>query len=68
VPEEKIVARYDRSIQQLPWFLERADSATIFDNSGPEPMLMAEKKNGELQVDKHALRAIQDIAQRLKRI
>jgi len=33
VPEHKIVERYARSLDQLPWFLEQADQASVFDNS-----------------------------------
>ncbi|HEY0231649.1 MAG TPA: zeta toxin family protein [Dokdonella sp.] len=33
VPEDKIVDRYTRSLQQLPWFLEKVDRAWIYDNS-----------------------------------
>lgn len=55
VPQEKIVARYERSLAQLPWFLEEADRAYIFDNSGAEPRLVAEKQpDGAVALDPDA--------------
>lgn len=50
VPAEKIVARYWRSLAQMPWFLEQADLAEIFDNSGAEPRLVARKTDGKVVV------------------
>lgn len=50
VPAEKIVARYWRSLAQMPWFLEHADVAEIFDNSGAEPKLVARKTDGNVIV------------------
>ena len=43
VPHEKIVTRFQKSLGQLPWFLDHADRAYIFDNSGAEPRLVGEK-------------------------
>lgn len=55
VPHAKIVARYERSLAQLPWFLEEADRAYIFDNSGAEPRLVAEKQaDGTVALDPDA--------------
>lgn len=50
VAPEKIVERYWRSLAQLPWFLEAADQAEIFDNSGAEPRLVARKADGQTVV------------------
>lgn len=50
VPENKIVDRYSRSLQQLPWFLEQADRALIYDNSGAAPRRIGEKTNGILTI------------------
>jgi predicted ABC-type ATPase len=58
VPEDKIVERYAKSLEQLPWFLEHADRAWVYDNSGAVPKLVAEKHNGVINVDEHALPAI----------
>lgn len=50
VAENKIVERYWRSLAQLPWFLEMADLAEIFDNSGAEPKLVARKVASQVVV------------------
>lgn len=50
VPEDRIRSRYQRSLEQLPWFLAAADMALIYDNSGARPHLMAEKRNNEIWV------------------
>jgi predicted ABC-type ATPase len=44
VPEQKIIERYWRSLQQMPWFLNQADNAWVYDNSGAELVLLAEKR------------------------
>lgn len=49
VPEGKIIERYWRSLEQLPWFLHEADEARIYDNSGPEPVLIAEKSGDTIR-------------------
>lgn len=68
VPEEKIIDRYRRSLEQLPWFLEAADSAMIFDNSGESPKLVAQKKGaGVLTVDKDAPQCVLEVAKHLAR-
>lgn len=43
VPPDKVAERRQRSFDQLPWFLDAADQAWIFDNSGADPVLVAEK-------------------------
>jgi predicted ABC-type ATPase len=58
VPEKKIIERYARSLQQLPWFLEAADRAWIFDNSSAAPKLVAEKADDTVNVDENAPPAI----------
>ena len=58
VPENKIVERYHRSLAQLPWFLEQADQAWLFDNSGAKPKLMGQKIGGEISLDPDALPAL----------
>ncbi len=55
VPEEKIRERYGRSLDQMPWFLEKADNASLFDNSGAQPLLIGAKRNGIIQLDEKAL-------------
>ena len=58
VPEDKILQRYTRSLEQLPWFLEQADQAWFYDNSGAEPRLIGEKHAGIVTLDEHALPAV----------
>jgi predicted ABC-type ATPase len=55
VPEEKVRARYTRSLEQLPWFLDQADAAWIYDNSGNEPKRIGEKSDGVVTLDESAL-------------
>jgi predicted ABC-type ATPase len=66
VPERKIVERYSRSLAQLPWFLEAADSASIYDNSSSEPRIIAEKRDGVLTVDPDALDVIKTAARNVR--
>jgi len=51
VPEDRIRARWQRSLDQLPWFLEEADQAALFDNSGAAPRLIARKEADQIDVD-----------------
>jgi predicted ABC-type ATPase len=57
VPKDKIIERYARSLEQLPWFLDQADQAWLFDNSGANPRLMGEKHAGIVTLDEDALPA-----------
>lgn len=66
VPEEKIIERYSRSLAQLPWFLGAADSAAIYDNSGSEPKIIAEKHAGVVTVDPDALPVIKEAARAIQ--
>jgi predicted ABC-type ATPase len=58
VPENKIRERRQRSFQQLPWFLNEADDALIYDNSGEEPRLVGRKLAGRIIVDPEAPKEI----------
>lgn len=58
VPADRIRARYGRSLQQLPWFLQEADQAWIFDNSGAVPRLIGQKENGAVTLAPRALPAV----------
>jgi predicted ABC-type ATPase len=51
VPIKKIVARRERSFKQLPWFLDQADFALIYDNSDREPKLVGKKEKGVIVLD-----------------
>lgn len=50
VDEEKIVARYGRTMDHLYEALTIADSAYLFDNSAGEPKMFAVKENGILEI------------------
>lgn len=55
VPKDKIIARFWRSLEQLPWFLDHADRAYVFENSGAQPRLVAEKQqDGAVALDPDA--------------
>jgi predicted ABC-type ATPase len=54
VPEDKIHERRARSFQQLPWFLDQADRALIYDNSANSPMLIGSKQEGTIRLDPKA--------------
>jgi predicted ABC-type ATPase len=54
VPENKIRERRERSFRQLPWFLDQADFALIYDNSGASPVLVGRKQDGVVQLDPKA--------------
>jgi predicted ABC-type ATPase len=61
VPEDKIRDRWVKSIRQLPWFLDQADQAAIFDNSGTAPRLVGRKDPNGLVVHPGAPRALQEV-------
>lgn len=50
VPDDKVRARRERSFDQMPWFMQAADAAWLFDNSGPEPELVGKKDGGVLRL------------------
>ena len=66
VPENKIVERYARSLGQLPWFLDQADQAWLFDNSGATPRLIGEKRGAVVTLDEDALPVIVEAAQKIR--
>jgi predicted ABC-type ATPase len=70
VAKRKIIERRERSLQQLPWFLEHADSAWIFDNSGSKPHRIGTKINGNITLDSAALpeirKAVEQVGTRRK--
>ncbi|MBP1806968.1 zeta toxin family protein [Rubellimicrobium aerolatum] len=59
VPEDKVRARYVRSLEQMPWFLDQADRAWVFDNSGRTPRLIAAKRDGEITIDPRGIPAVE---------
>lgn len=54
VPEDKIRQRHRNSLEQLPWFLEQADWAEIYDNSDESPDPVGLKRDGVIQIDPKA--------------
>ncbi|HTW73055.1 MAG TPA: AAA family ATPase [Acetobacteraceae bacterium] len=58
VAEDRIRARRERSLLQLPWFLDHADLALIYDNSGARPLLVGSKQDDVLVLDPAAPPAI----------
>lgn len=54
VPEDRIRKRWTRSLEQLPWFLDQADQAALFDNSGARPQLIGRKQSGSVLIDPDA--------------
>jgi predicted ABC-type ATPase len=69
VAKRKIIERRERSLQQLPWFIEHADGAWIFDNSG-KPRLIGTKIDGKIELDPTALpeirKAVAEVGSRPK--
>jgi predicted ABC-type ATPase len=55
MPTDKILARREKSLAQLPWFLAQADDAWLFDNSGDKPQLMGTKSKGKIRLKASAL-------------
>lgn len=50
VPRDKIVSRYARSLENLYEAIRRCNRAYIWDNSGPEPVLLAEVEEDQLEL------------------
>ena len=65
VPEDKIRERYEKSLDQLPWFLDQAEQAWIFDNSGATPQRIGQKQGGIVTLDPTALPAIVAAARKI---
>jgi predicted ABC-type ATPase len=63
VPANKVIERRARSLAQLPWFLEQADQAWLFDNSDTSPRLIGTKRKGVIALDEAALPEIVQAAQ-----
>jgi predicted ABC-type ATPase len=52
VPEQKIIERYWRSLEQLPWFIDAMDEVDLYDNSGASPQLILRKRGDEVVLDR----------------
>lgn len=59
VPADKVAKRWKRSLDQLPWFLDQADWALLFDNS-EELRLIGRKADGVVSLDPAAPDVIHD--------
>jgi predicted ABC-type ATPase len=59
VPADRVVKRWKRSLEQLPWFLDQADWALLFDNS-EELRLIGRKADGVVSLDPAAPDVIHD--------
>jgi predicted ABC-type ATPase len=68
VPETKIIERYWRSLEQLPWFLANADEAWLWDNSGATIRAIGEKSDGRIKVDERAPSCIIEAANEAARL
>lgn len=55
VDDDDVRRRYGRSLEQLKWFLDQADQAWIYDNSGAAPKQIAEKTEDLISVDEDAM-------------
>lgn len=66
VPRDRILERHARSLAQMPWFLEAADRAYLFDNSGEQPRLVGQKLDGQVLLDPTAPMALADALRRAR--
>jgi predicted ABC-type ATPase len=55
VDNNDVRKRYGRSLEQFRWFLDQADRAWIYDNSGAKPKQIGEKGDGVITIDEGAL-------------
>jgi predicted ABC-type ATPase len=58
VDELKVRERWKKSIQQLPWFLDQADRAAIYDNSAAKPRRVGWKEGGTVYLHPAAPAAV----------
>jgi predicted ABC-type ATPase len=67
VAEEKIRERWTKSLRQMPWFLEQADRAFIFDNSGALPRQIGLKQNGRIIISGSGPSALREAVELLRK-
>ena len=65
VLKDKIRERWYRSIRQLPWFLDVADRALIFDNSD-ELRIVGKKKGRVIQIDPSMPKLLKNAVSKLR--
>jgi predicted ABC-type ATPase len=66
VPKTKIIERRERSLDQLPWFLQNCDKAWLYDNSGASPQLVGVKSGGVIELDDAVLPEIRKAAESIR--
>jgi predicted ABC-type ATPase len=67
VEDDDVRTRYKRSLeQQFPWFLDEADRAWIYDNSGAAPKRIGEKREGVITLDESALEIVKKVVEPLQ--
>jgi predicted ABC-type ATPase len=65
VPPEKIRERWDRSLKQLPWFLNECDWALLFDNS-KQLRVVGRKRRGTIVLDPTAPEALRRAVEKVR--
>jgi predicted ABC-type ATPase len=65
VPAGKVRERWTRSLKQLPWFLNQADWALLFDNSA-ELRVIGRKEGGVVVLDPTAPPDVQKAVQKIR--
>ena len=65
VPVKKVTERWARSLKQLPWFLNQADWALLFDNS-EKLRVIGRKEAGVVMLDPSAPSEVQKAVKKLR--
>jgi predicted ABC-type ATPase len=65
VPTAKITERWQRSLDQLPWFLNEADWALLFDNS-ETLRIVGRKREGVVTLDETAPSALAEAVNKIR--
>lgn len=65
VPEDKVRKRYRGSLDQMPWFLDQADQAWIWDNSGAKPKQIGVKQDNQVTLAPGALDAVAEAIRKI---
>jgi predicted ABC-type ATPase len=67
VPKEKIRERWNRSLKQLPWFLNECDWALLFDNS-KKLRVVGRKRRGTIFLDPTAPEALRRAVEKVRKL
>ena len=65
VPEDKVRKRYRGSLDQMPWFLNEADQAWIWDNSGATPKQIGVKQDNQVTLAPDALAVVEEAIRKI---